>query len=754
MHSLASCPRRRAHPSLSPIAAAVALAVSASAAAQTTLPTVQVTAPAEPVNVGESASPKFTAPLVETPKSVTVVPAAVIEQTGSTSLQDVLRTVPGISFGAGEGGNSTGDRPFIRGFDAQTDTYVDGLRDPGSQTREIFNIEQIEVIKGPSSAFGGRGSSGGAVNLVSKTPKARDFIDANVGLGTDRYRRATIDVNQSLTEDIAARLNLMAHDNHVAGRDAANYSRWGIAPSITFGMKSRTRATLGWYHMKTDDLPDAGGFPYDNPFAATSPNAALNGDGRPVVSNREAYFGLVDRDFQKTRADIGTIDVSHDFESGLVLRNVTRIGQTTNNYIWTQPDDSKGNPNLYGTLWRRSNTRAAETDTAANQTSLTGKGTLGGFKHSFNVGIEFSREKTERGTYTFSPGTNNPLTGNQACATVGAATNYNCTTFSHPNPYDPWAAGQIISRSPKADDVRVKTTTRSIYGFDTIDLSPQWALNLGLRFDDYSTSLYNPTAAGTAAAPRNLRNDASFLNYQAGVTYKLAPNGNVYLAYGTASTPPGTDAGDGADGLTAAIQNLKPQETKSVELGTKWELLDRAVLVTGAIFRAEMNNARVTAADGSTQNVGSKRVQGLELSVAGNIGKHWQVFGGYTFLDSELVDMGFASGAPSTQNGNKFPNTPKHSLSLWTTYAPVERVRLGLGAFYVDRQWGNTANTKWIPSWTRYDAMASYMVNRRLSFQLNVQNLTDKLYFTKAYASHYAVIAPGRTAILSANLKF
>jgi catecholate siderophore receptor len=501
-------------------------------------------------------------------------------------------------------------------------------------------------------------------------------------------------------------------------------------------------------------MPDAGGFPYNNPFGATSPNVGLNGDGRPMVPNRKAYYGLVDRDFQKTKTDIGTIDLSHDFGNDLLLRNTLRMGKTGNSYLWTQPDDSKGNPLLYGTLWRRTNTRDADTDTLINVTSLSGKAKTGAIEHSFNVGLELSQEKTKRGSWVLSPNTNNPLTGNTSCPTTGAATGYNCTDFTNPNPYAPWSATHTVTRSDRTLDTRIKTKTQSLYAMDTITLTPQWLINGGLRYDHYDTKLHNPTAAGTAAAPKDLANKTGFWNYQAGVVYKPVPEGSVYLSYATSSTPPGMDAGDGADGLTAAVQNLKAQRSRSVELGVKWELLNRQLAVTGAIFQTDMNNARVTAEDGTTQNIGKKSVKGFEVGVSGNVTKQVQLFGGYTYLDAKLKNAGFASGKPSPDNGNQFPNTPKHNLSLWANYQPITGLSLGLGGNYVAKQYGNAANTKWMPGYVRWDAMVSYAINKNVSLQLNVQNLADKLYFTKAYASHYAAIAPGRSATLTAQFKF
>jgi len=707
-------------------------------------------------------SPKFTADLLDTPKSVSIVSEKLIQQTGATSLQDALRMVPGITFGAGEGGNPTGDRPFIRGFDSQSNIFVDGLRDVGSQTREIFDLEQVEVVKGPSSAYGGRDSGGGSLNLVSKTPKLKNETSVSMGAGTDSYARGTVDSNYVLGDGIAARLNLMKHQSDIAGRDAANVDRWGIAPSIAFGLNSPAQLIVDHYHMETDDLPDAGGFPYSNPFTS-GPNVAKNGDGSPLVPDRNNYYGLKDRDFQRTRADISTLDASYDFGDHK-LRNIARLGNTSNDYLWTQPDDSKGNPNLYGTLWRRTNARAVDLKNFTDQLSLTGSFTTGSLKHSYSTGVEYSDEKMTRGTYQMTPGTNNPLNGSTACPTTGAATGYNCTDFNNPNPNDPWSANQIVYRSNKALDVRQTTKTKSVYAFDTIEFNEQWSVNLGLRYDDYSTEQVTPVLG---KAPTVFNNDNDFVNYQAGVVFKPVANGSIYLSYGTSSTPPGMDGGDGSDGINAANADLKPQETKNLELGTKWDLFDNRLNLTAALFHTELNNARVVIDNGTTQNAGKKVIDGFELGFTGQLTDAWSIYGGYTYLDSELKDNGFTCSVssrtgcpapgvwiPSPNNGNQFPNTAKHSANLWTTYSFPFGLTLGAGATYSDKQYGDAANLKWIPSYTRWDAMASYAIQENISLQLNVQNLSDKVYFTKAYASHYASIAPGRSATLALNVTF
>ena len=745
------------------VAAALAtLAMPMAVHAQSTevkMPEVTITGQASSdFLVKKSASDKFTMPLLDTPKAVTVVSAEVISQTGAVSLTDALRTVPGITIGAAEGGNPVGDNLFIRGYNAQTDTYIDGIRDSGSQSREIFALEQIEVVKGPNSAYGGRSSAGGGVNLVSKTAKADNFSNASVGLGSAKYKRVTADINRTVGDNAAVRLNLMGHDADVAGRDMVGGHRWGVAPTVTFGLASPTTVTLGYYHLESNEIPDTG-LPFNNPIT-TGANVSKNGNGTPVNVPRETFYGLVNRDFRDTEADIGTVDIKHVFSNGLTFRNVTRYGSTSQDYVWTQPDDSKGNTVLYGTVWRRTNTRVVETDSLANASSLTGSFNTGSVKHSFTTGVEISREDTDRGSYLFTPGTNNPLTGTFTCPTAGAATLYNCTTLLNPNANDPW----LYSRSLSPARTSVRTNTRSAYAFDTIEFTPQWLLNIGLRWDDFRTKLDVPayTLAGVATAAQHAEVNTDFTNYQAGLVYKPSANSSVYVSYGTSSTPPGNDGGDGLDALSATVQNLKPQDSKNFELGTKWEVLARRLSLSAALFRSEMNNARVTAPDGTTQNVGRKTVKGVEFGVSGSITTNWQVFGGYTWLDGVIADNGFTNTGttakpvwtPSPFNGNVFPSTPKNSASLWTSYKLLPALSIGGGMSYVSKVYANINNNKYAPGYTRFDAMASYELNKNISLQLNVQNLGDKLYFDKVSSPHYAGVGAGRSATLAANFKY
>ena len=410
----------------------------------------------------KASSQKYTAPLVDTPRSVTVIPQQVLQDTAATSLQDALRTVPGITFGAGEGGNPQGDRPFIRGFDAQSDMYLDGVRDAGGQTREIFDIESIEVSKGPNSTFGGRGSAGGSLNMVSKTAKAGDFLNGGFTYGSDQTRRYTLDVNRQFLDTAAFRLNLMSHEQNVAGRESVNYDRWGVAPSLTFGLGTENRLNVSYYHLESNDLPDSG-IPYG--YSNSSKTAVHVHDKPDDGGDSKNFYGLKDRDFRKTRVDISTISFEHDFSDAMTLKNTFRHGNTGQDYILTQPDDSQHNVNQYGTVWRRANTRVSTTETTTNQTDLFGNFQVMGFKNNYSTGVEFTREETRASGYTVTPNSNPNCTPDKVGNSGGQ-----CTSLSNPNPNDVWT-GTEARNYYGTNTVGV---TKAAYVFDTIELDPKW----------------------------------------------------------------------------------------------------------------------------------------------------------------------------------------------------------------------------------------------------------------------------------------
>ena len=698
--------------------------------------------PAPSFKVSQSANSKFVAPLLDTPKSVSVISKQLIEDTQVTTLSDALRTVPGITLGAGEGGNPNGDRPFIRGYNSESSMYVDGVRNATSQNREMFAVEQVEVTKGSASAMGGAGTTGGSINMISKVAKAGDFLEGSVAGGTDNYQRITLDGNKDFGNGIAARVAVMGHHNEKAGqKNGAEYKRAGIAPSIVFGLDTPTRATLSYYYLKSDDTPDSGvPYKYDAAKKATI--------GKPVDVKQGIYYGLLSRDFQKQENQIGTIKLEHDLTDNLTLSNTAVYSSAKNDYLWTQPDDSKGNV-LNDKVWRRINSRITDTNIFTDQLALTGKFNTGAFKHSFNIGAEYSDQKSDKGNYLTSyPGYPGTTTGgfNSDCAISDAW----CTSLTNPDSRDQWLGSSAANKNLTT----TTTETTSVYLLDNIEFSPQWLLDLGLRWDKFDTK------QTTNATGDSIENNTDFLTYQAGLIFKPVESGSIYASYATSANPVGVDGGDGSEAIGQAYMDLDPEESRTFEIGTKWDVLNERLSLTAAVFRTEKQNTRIQLDAATYTNGGETQVDGLELGVNGQITDKWAVSAGYTYLDSETVNPGPScnrQGVCTPDNpakGKQMQNVPKNSATLWTTYAVTPALTLGAGAVAMDKVYGDAANTKWVPGYVRYDAMARYNVNENVDLQLNVNNLSDERYFTKAYASHYATEAEGRSAVLAVNFKY
>ncbi|PSD39310.1 TonB-dependent receptor [Acinetobacter radioresistens] len=721
----------------------------------------QATTEQQSLKVDQSANSKFVAPLLDTPKSVSIISNQLIEDTKVTTLSDALRTVPGITLGAGEGGNPNGDRPFIRGYNSESSMYVDGVRNATSQNREMFAVEQVEVTKGSASAMGGAGTVGGSINLISKVAKKGDFLEGSVENGTDNYQRITLDGNKDFGNGIAARVAIMGHHNEKAGQsDGAEYKRAGIAPSITFGLDTSTRATLSYYYLKTDDTPDSG-VPYNNPTGYSQYS------GKPIDVKQGIYYGWKDRDFQKQENQVGTIKLEHDLADNLTISNTAVYSKSKNDYLWTNPDDSQGNIYKNGNVWARVNSRIANTDTFTDQLALTGKFNTGTLKHSFNLGAEYSDQETDRTQYII-----NGLSATGAeynkCTPADIASGW-CTSVQNPN-RGPWT-GSISTEG--ADQYNTQTKSTSIYFLDSIEFNPQWILDLGLRWDKFDTEqtmtygARNSAVLGSSTTPPTKQvgeqvkteSDTDFFTYQAGITFKPVEYGSIYASYATSANPVGVDAGDGSEGIGAAYSNLDPEESQTFEIGTKWDLLENRLNLTAAIFRTEKQNARIQLSPTTYSNIGESKVDGIELGLNGKITDKWDISAGYTYLDSEATKNGVSCrGTTCTDqavfNGNRMPNVPKNSATLWTNYQALPQLQLGAGATAMDKVYGDLANTKYVPGYVRYDAMARYNVNKNVDLQLNLNNLSDKRYFTKAYASHYATEAEGRNAVLSLNFKY
>lgn len=684
--------------------------------------------------VTEGSSPKLTAPLLDTPKTISVITQRQMEERNATSVVEVLRTTPGITLGSGEGGTPMGDRPFVRGYQAATDMMIDGIRNLGRTSQEAFATETVEVVKGPGGAYSGRGATGGSINLVSKQAREGEtFHDLSTTVGNGSHKRLTYDGNMDFGDGMAGRLNLMWQDSDVPGRDVLEDDRYGIAAAFSKSFGS-SRVSLNLYHSKTEATPDLG-VPMANAFYDPGLNGGRTfGSGTKSdpwlpteLADKSAFYGSALRDYREVENQSAMLRFEHEFSNGFKLDSRLAWIGSEQHYIMTRPSiDATSGPANQALRDRRAGGK--DNSALAFHTALTGDFHTGTVKHDFAVGLEWSREKSRAATSTGTP-------------------DVDPTDLTNPNPFD------LVTGSPLSWTgwgTPIETDTKALYVFDTLTFNEQWSLNLGLRYDKYEVD------DGTRNRKDNM------LNYSAGVVYKPAPNGAIYLAIGTSSNPSGECAGmaGNADGITACTLtnntvNLEPEESKSIELGTKWEVLDNQLLLTAAIFQTEKKNARSYDETGTPALLGHNRARGFELGAAGQINDRWGLSAGYAFVDAELVDGGFDSdGVPSEDDGNYLQFVAKHSFGLWTTYEVDDRWTVGGGATYTSKRYLDSANTSALPSQWRVDLMAAYQVADNAELQFNVNNVLDERLYDASHVGIFANRAPGRSITAKLNYRF
>ena len=714
----------------------------------------------------KASSPKYTEELVNTPQTIVVIKKELIEQQGALTLTDALRNTPGVgTFFLGENGNTnTGDAVYMRGFDSSGSIYVDGVRDVGSISRDVFNIEQIDVLKGPAGTDSGRGSPTGSINLVSKTATMENKFNSLLTAGSGKQKRATADWNRILDSDsgTALRLNLMTQDSGNPARDEVKNKRWAFAPTVTFGIGKPTRITASYLHVDQDNVPDGGvptiGLPgYSTPDVPTKDKPVirtyLNSAAKVDPKN---FYGSTS-DYDKIKADMGTLRIDHDFSPTVQIQNTTRYGKTKQDYLLTAFMGSTVNlktpvatdPSTW-TLARSLRTvKDQENTILTNQTVVSAQFDTGVLKHSVVAGAEFTSEKQTN--YSYVPAT---------LGTLPAANLYN------PNPRDP-VTGHNPVRSGAFTEGEVNT--QSLYVFDTIKFGDKWLFNGGVRFDHFNTT-YDAVTLQTAVAagqvqklpvgtpiPTHLTLSDTLANGKISAMYKPTPDSSVYALLATSKAPPGVNFALSTGASSAQNPSYDPQETITKEIGTKWDFLKQKLSFSAAIYQTTVKNEveQDPVIPTIYYQTGKKRVEGLELGVVGEIMPNWLVSAGYTRMNTKVE-----SGKVVTASGvNNLSYTPKQAFTSWTSYTLPFGLKIGGGARYVGEMLRGTDGAVGTPArvdayWV-FDAMATYPVNKNLDLQLNAYNLADKTYVAAINKSgfRYTPSQP-RSFSLTANIKF
>lgn len=686
---------------------------------------------------GESSSSKRTEKLLNTAKTTQIITEQALKDQNLLSLQDALATTPGITFGAGEGGGGYGDKIVLRGYDAQFNTTIDGLRDAGWQTRsDLFNYEAVEVTKGADSAENGVGQVSGGINLVSKKPSNRDSNTVLLGKGTDDYTRFTGDFNKVLNETVAARLNVMGHQDTYPGRSEER-KRWGIAPSVTIGINDDTKATLSYVHQEDENLP-VHGVPFFN--------------ARPVPGiSPSNYYGYKNLDLDNQTSDVATIKVESRLSDHVKFNSISRYSDLEQETIVSVPrgtfclgngmaptdyaTDPSGfiacdQPGEYTPGGPRGYHNLKRTKQIANDSNFVSQFKTGFIEHSLVSGIGLSQEE-----YSVSTGSLNLV---------------NVPTMNVYNPEGYWY-GAINPTLEKTGEGQLNIY--SVYLFDTLKLHPQWMLNLGTRFDRTEGQYQNLTNS-----TRTQQNDSLF-SYQAGLIFKPTTATSLYASFANAQKPTQNTANAGC--TTGTNCNTDPEEARSYELGAKWEA-NPNLLLSAALFRNEQNKVRSASDLPGQENVlnGKNHVDGVELGITGNILPDWDITANLAYMEGKY-DKSYRSGNTAIKRDDKLTNLPDWSGSLWSTYKLDEHWKLGYGltyqgGFYINTSTENTKQLK-TEDYLVHNASITYDYSKNLGFQLVGRNLSDKEYYTHvrtAMSSAFAQPGEGRSAVFNINYKF
>ncbi|MBN0988736.1 TonB-dependent receptor [Amphritea pacifica] len=718
--------------------------------------------PGAPYLADRVSDPRRTRSLAETPQTITVLTAAEISDSGRSDLREILDGQPGITLGTGENGNAFGDRYIIRGHEARSDIFIDGLRDPGMTVRESFAVEQVEISKGPSSSFAGRGTTGGAVNSATKRASTEyDFTKLSAGIGTDNYHRLTLDTNQVIDYDTALRANILHAQEDVPERSPADRERIGAALSLSHQFTDQLEITADYYHFEGTDSPDLGTY--------------IDRSSGKVVRNIPAY--VQDEDFLESQVDTFTVRMGYEINPQTRIVNLTRYGTTDNGYITTGArgttaystmTDATNDTNGYTSASLSTHQGWQEVEYFANQLNLLTTQEIGGLDHELVIGAEYSHQSVLNGVY------NTSSSGSANCFTVGRSgvgESY-CITDADGNT----VAGvnhlmqRDITRGDADSDWNVETLSLSL--MDTVDLTDRWTLFGGIRHDYYdykTTANFDPDGRSgpLPRAPHDFTDKGGYWNGHIGASYDITPRANIYASFSTATnlnggeSDVGTSCGYGGICVDASDPQLgDPERTQSWELGTKWRLQDDRLLATAALFRITKNDVmeQPTGDSYSTEgslNTGKNRVEGIELGLAGNLTERLSVQAGLAVMNAEVLESVNADNV-----GKTLANFADRSASLLLKYQATPAFALGGSATYESARYTGQPDTAanedlGVPEYTVFDAFASYQVNRDLKFRLNVGNLFNKDYYLAAYRSgSFTYIGDKRNAQLTMEYSF
>jgi catecholate siderophore receptor len=644
---------------------------------------------------------KTDTPLREVPASISVVPETLIKDQAMRSVADVLRYVPGSHGAQGEGNR---DQIVLRGINTTADFFVDGVRDDMQIFRDLYNVERVEVLKGPGGMAFGRGGAGGVVNRVVKKPAFARIGEASLAVGSHGGVRAAVDAGNKLNDTAAWRLNAMAEDGRNF-RDGFEMERYAVNPTVTTLLSPATVLTLGFEHARDERTADRG-----------VPSSAAT--RRPFDTGTGTFFGNAEQSEARSTVNGFSAVLEHDFSPDTRIRNSFRATDYDKFY---QNVYANGAVTAGGLVRIEAYSNADPRQNVFNQTALTTKFAAGGFAHTLLAGVELGRQE----------GTSLRKTG-----FFGAA------TFANVAASAPRAVATGFRASGSNPDNAVDIDLAAAYLQDQIALDEQWSLLAGLRFDRFETRFDDRR---TLVAATDLSRTDTAWSPRLGVTWSPSRNATWYASYSSSFLPSGEQMS-----LAVNTADLKPETAKNYEAGVRWDMLPKLTL-SAAVFRTDRKDVKVVDPNNAALLIraGQQRTDGLEVGLQGEVARNWEIYAGYANLDGRIVK------GTTVPAGRRVALVPQDSLSLWNKFALGGGWSAGLGLIHQSEVFTSTNNTVKLPAFTRADGALYYaFADGRTRLALNVENLFDKKYYPTAHNDNN--ISPGapRSARLTLSSSF
>jgi catecholate siderophore receptor len=679
-----------------------AMGDDAAANAPTPLPKVTVVAEHESDGYlidGSRSATKTDTALIDVPQAVSVVTRDLMQDQAMQSLMDVARYVPGAGMAQGEGNRDT---IILRGNSSTSDFFLDGVRDDVEYFRDLYNLDRVEILKGPNAMIFGRGGAGGVVNRVTRQANWQPVRELSLQGGSWDNRRATFDFGDAMTDGIAARITGVYEDSE-SYRDGFELERKGINPTAAFAIGEATVLRFSYEYYDYDRVADRG-------IPSLAAPTAVDG---PFRTDESTFFGDPGQSPTSATVNQASMTIDHAFNDDVHLRNRTVYADYDKFYQNVYAGGAVDPATNLVPLAAYNNQQLREN--FFNQTDLTFSARTGPVGHEFLVGMELGEQTTDNARMT------GLFNGTDAAFLVPAD--------------DPRVSVPVTFAPIETDNTNHGTATiAALYVQDQLQLSQDWLAIVGLRYDSFEMDFRDRRGAGL-----DLESSDDLLSPRGGLIYKPAENVSLYASYSMTYVP---RAGSQLASLAPTNAALDPEEFENFEVGAKWDL-NPSLSLTAALFQLDRRNVAIPDPNDPTVSilVDGQRTEGLELGVSGRISESWSIQGGYAYQDGQLTDRA---------GGTTLAQLPKHVASMWNRYDITPAWGVGLGVVYQTEMFAASDNLVKLPEFTRVDAGVFYTPSERLRMQVNVENLLDERYYPNAHNNNN--ITPGSPPAVRATV--